>query len=133
MTSRESIEAELADLRDLIAATEEWLAEDEDNWAARISLAGLRSREDRLMAELIAATNRKACGSGTTGVAAVQAGYQFIGCDMEQEYCEIARARIEHATTKREDANRRGHSSPSCATARPSGYACGIQGKLFEE
>lgn len=37
------------------------------------------------------------CGSGTTGVAAVQAGYQFIGCDMEAEYCEIARARIEHA------------------------------------
>ena len=37
------------------------------------------------------------CGSGTTGVAAVQAGYQFIGCDMEPEYCEIARARIEHA------------------------------------
>ena len=38
------------------------------------------------------------CGSGTTGVAAVQAGYQFIGIDMEPEYCEIARARIEHAT-----------------------------------
>ena len=37
------------------------------------------------------------CGSGTAGVAAVQSGYQFIGCDMEQEYCEIARARIEHA------------------------------------
>ena len=37
------------------------------------------------------------CGSGTTGVAAVQAGYQFVGIDMEQEYCEIARARIEHA------------------------------------
>ena len=32
-----------------------------------------------------------------TAFAAVQAGYQFIGCDMEAEYCEIARARIEHA------------------------------------
>ena len=47
------------------------------------------------------------CGSGTTGVAAVQAGYQFIGCDMEQEYCEIARARIEHAVLDREIAQGR--------------------------
>lgn len=39
------------------------------------------------------------CGSGTTGVAAVQAGYRFIGIDMEAEYCEIALARIEHAAT----------------------------------
>lgn len=47
------------------------------------------------------------CGSGTTGVAAVQAGYQFIGCDMEQEYCEIARARIEHAVLDAEIAQGR--------------------------
>lgn len=64
MTAQQSIEAELAELRDLIAATEEWLAEDDGNWAARFSLAGLRSREGRLMAELMAATNRQTCACG---------------------------------------------------------------------
>ncbi len=34
------------------------------------------------------------CGSGSTGVAAVQEGFQFIGCEMSEEYVEIARARI---------------------------------------
>jgi len=51
LTAQQSIEAELADLRDLIAATEEWLAEDEGNWAARIRLFGLRGRLQRLEAE----------------------------------------------------------------------------------
>lgn len=34
------------------------------------------------------------CGSGTTGVAAKQQGFQFIGVEMNPEYAEIARARI---------------------------------------
>ena len=38
------------------------------------------------------------CGSGTTGVAAVQEGRFFIGIEREAEYLEIARARIENAT-----------------------------------
>ena len=33
-------------------------------------------------------------GSGTTGVAAIQEGMNFIGIEREAEYCEIARARI---------------------------------------
>lgn len=33
-------------------------------------------------------------GSGTTGIAAVKLGYRFIGCEMEAEYFEIAKARI---------------------------------------
>lgn len=37
------------------------------------------------------------CGSGTTGVAAVKGGWDFIGIEMEPEYAEIARARIAHA------------------------------------
>ena len=49
---RESIEADLAALRKRIASAEEWAADDPDDWAARITLAGLRSRESRLMAEL---------------------------------------------------------------------------------
>ena len=35
-------------------------------------------------------------GSGTTGVAAVQEGRRFIGCEREAEYVEIARRRIAH-------------------------------------
>ncbi len=34
-------------------------------------------------------------GSGSTGVAAKQNSYSFIGIDMTPEYVEIARARIE--------------------------------------
>ena len=36
-------------------------------------------------------------GSGTTGVAAVRKGFQFIGIEREDEYLAIARARIEAA------------------------------------
>ena len=33
-------------------------------------------------------------GSGSTGVAAVQEGFRFLGIEKEPEYVEIARARI---------------------------------------
>ena len=36
-------------------------------------------------------------GSGSTGKAAVMEGFEFIGIDQSSEYCEIAKARIEHA------------------------------------
>jgi DNA modification methylase len=36
------------------------------------------------------------CGSGSTGKAAVKEGFQFIGIEREQEYVDIARARIAH-------------------------------------
>ena len=39
-------------------------------------------------------------GSGTTGVAAVQEGRDFIGIEREAEYLAIAEARIEHAQGK---------------------------------
>lgn len=35
-------------------------------------------------------------GSGSTGVACVQEGFNFIGVEMDKEYFEIAKARIEH-------------------------------------
>lgn len=35
-------------------------------------------------------------GSGSTGKAALREGFQFVGCEREQEYMEIAKARIEH-------------------------------------
>ncbi len=34
------------------------------------------------------------CGSGTTGIAAIQEGFRFVGIEKEPEYAEIARARI---------------------------------------
>ena len=33
-------------------------------------------------------------GSGTTGIAALRAGFRFLGMEREPEYVEIARARI---------------------------------------
>ena len=37
------------------------------------------------------------CGSGTTGVACMQTGRNFIGYEIDPKYCEIARRRIEAA------------------------------------
>jgi len=37
-------------------------------------------------------------GSGTTGVAALELGYRFLGCEMSAEYAEIARERLDHCT-----------------------------------
>lgn len=34
-------------------------------------------------------------GSGTTGLAAIREGFQFVGIEREAEYVEIARRRIE--------------------------------------
>lgn len=36
-------------------------------------------------------------GSGTTAVAAIQAGRKFVGCEIKEEYCELAAGRIERA------------------------------------
>jgi site-specific DNA-methyltransferase (adenine-specific) len=37
------------------------------------------------------------CGTGTTGVAAVAAGRRFLGIEIDPQYCEIARRRINAA------------------------------------
>ena len=37
-------------------------------------------------------------GSGTTGVACVQLGRDFIGCEIDREYFEIAKKRMQQAT-----------------------------------
>lgn len=40
-------------------------------------------------------------GSGSTGKAAMLEGMRFVGVDLNAEYVEIAKARIEHALTAR--------------------------------
>ena len=39
-------------------------------------------------------------GSGSTGKAAMREGFQFVGIEMDPDYIEIARARIEHEARK---------------------------------
>lgn len=41
------------------------------------------------------------CGSGSTGKAAIREGFSFVGIDLSEEYCEIAKARIEHEIKKK--------------------------------
>lgn len=36
-------------------------------------------------------------GSGSTGVACKALGYDFVGIELDAEYLEIAKARIDHA------------------------------------
>jgi len=33
-------------------------------------------------------------GSGSTGIAAIENGYEFVGIDLDQHYCDIAKQRI---------------------------------------
>jgi len=42
------------------------------------------------------------CGSGTTGVACVNLGREFIGIEMDKDYFQIAEKRIKEAQDKRE-------------------------------
>lgn len=42
-------------------------------------------------------------GSGTTGVAAKSLGFNFIGCELSDEYLEIAQKRIDHAGYESKD------------------------------
>lgn len=41
-------------------------------------------------------------GSGSTGIAAIKEGFDFIGMEMDEQYFEIAIKRIEHHMEKTE-------------------------------
>ena len=45
-------------------------------------------------------------GSGTTGIAAVSEGFDFIGIEMDPDHHAIAMARIEHAASVAPTTNR---------------------------
>ena len=44
-------------------------------------------------------------GSGSTGKAAILEGFRFIGCELSNEYADIAEARIRHAIESVQAAN----------------------------
>jgi site-specific DNA-methyltransferase (adenine-specific) len=46
-------------------------------------------------------------GSGTTGVAAAYLGFPCILIEQDEEYCQIAASRIDHALRQREDEQNR--------------------------
>jgi hypothetical protein len=39
-------------------------------------------------------------GSGSMGISAIRAGYEYIGVELDPEYCKIAEARIKHEENK---------------------------------
>jgi DNA modification methylase len=36
-------------------------------------------------------------GSGSTGKAAVREGFSFVGCELDEDYFQIAKSRVENA------------------------------------
>jgi DNA modification methylase len=58
-------------------------------------------------------------GSGSTAKAAMREGFRFIGCEMSEEYLDIARARIEHELAQ------------ACAPTKPSSSPDGETLDLF--
>lgn len=42
-------------------------------------------------------------GSGSTGVAALNEGFKFVGCELSDEYFKIATERISHADSKKKE------------------------------
>jgi site-specific DNA-methyltransferase (adenine-specific) len=45
------------------------------------------------------------CGSGSTGVAAIQESREFVGIDLSEHYVEIATKRCEETVASEDDAN----------------------------
>ena len=51
-------------------------------------------------------------GSGTTGIAAVSEGFDFIGIELDADHHAIAMARIEHAASVAPKTNRADYTPP---------------------
>jgi site-specific DNA-methyltransferase (adenine-specific) len=64
-------------------------------------------------------------GSGTTGIASVLEGRHFIGIEREEQYMEIAKARIEYWTLHGEDGWRLAQEREAAETRREKIKASG--------
>jgi DNA modification methylase len=73
-------------------------------------------------------------GSGSTGVAAIAAGFQFIGVELDPEYAAIAHARIEYALREAEKDARREKQLPMFEGEQPKS-ACDLpaQSELWDD
>ena len=53
----------------------------------------------RYLIKLVTPSNSRVldpfCGSGSTGMAAVDLGHEFVGIELDPRYCDIARRRIQ--------------------------------------
>jgi len=72
-------------------------------------------------------------GSGTTGVAAIQLGRKFIGCEKEKEYFEIAESRISQAVYQPSLFTASNKSLNSDVANRPGKSSAVSQPSLFEK
>ena len=51
-------------------------------------------------------------GSGTTGIAAVSEGFDFVGVELDPDHHAIAMARVEHAAAVAPETNRADYEPP---------------------
>jgi hypothetical protein len=58
---------------------------------------GSRGGRDRLVTPPNGLILDPFAGSGSTGVAAIEDGFRFLGIEIDPDYCRIARARLEAA------------------------------------
>jgi DNA modification methylase len=88
----------------------------------------------QLMAELVRAVTPPGgivydpcCGSGSTGVAAVSAGFRFIGMDLSRDNVAVARRRLSAAATSR-DRQGAGHHHRPAPKLIPPIHGCYLRG-----
>ena len=79
------------------------LPEGETNWHPTVKSLSLMSWLVKLITPIGGVCLDPFMGSGSTGIAAVQSGYDFIGIEMEEHSFKTAEARINFAVKEREE------------------------------
>lgn len=74
--------------------------DDFDGWSMTVKPPADRPSAQRLLAGRLPPSTSSTSGSGTTGVAALQLGRQYIGIDLHEPYNQAAAARLAHHSTK---------------------------------
>ncbi len=85
----------------LISEEENW--KQASNFHSTVKPTALMQYLVRLVTPLNGTVLDPFMGSGSTGKACVLEGFDFIGIDMDQEYCDIAKARIENVVKNKEE------------------------------